>query len=214
MLIVGISTSHKIGLGLVGFAFVAFSLTSSFLLPKLRSQFPGKDGVAPFVAVCVLFFCAMISAVWFFGKEPKEAAARGAENPSAGVTTQAQATSSTAAPTTTAAGPTTTGPAATTAPAAPQADRAAGKQLFAANGCGSCHTFKPAGATGKVGPDLDNLAADAQKANHGSLAAYTSESIKDPGAYVVPGYPNGVMPPFASLGDAKIADLVAFLTKK
>ena len=39
-------------------------------------------------------------------------------------------------------------------------------------------------------------------------------TIKDPGAYVVPGYPNGVMPTFASLGEQKIADLVAFLTQK
>ena len=102
----------------------------------------------------------------------------------------------------------------TSAPAAPQGDPAAGKQLFAANGCAACHTFKPAGAAGKIGPDLDHVAADAQKANQGSLAAYTAESIKNPGAYVVPGYPNGVMPSFARLGDTKIADLVAFLTQK
>jgi mono/diheme cytochrome c family protein len=215
VLIAGLSTSHKIGLGLVGLAFVAFALVSSFLLPRLRSQFPGREGVAPFVAVCALFFCAMISAVWFFGKEPKEAEARGAEAPPQAATTQAQATSSAAPPsTTTPPASATTAPAPTTAPAAPQGDPAAGKQLFAANGCAACHTFKPAGATGKVGPDLDNLAADAQKANQGALDAYTAESIKDPGAYVVPGFPNGVMPSFASLGDAKIADLVAFLTQK
>jgi len=214
VLIAGISTGHKIGLGLVGLAFVAFALTSSFLLPRLRSQFPGKAGVGGFVAVCVLFFCAMISAVWFFGKEPKEAEAGGAEAPPAQTTTPAPvpATSSAAASTATAAPATTA--AATTAPAGPKGDPAAGKQLFAANGCASCHTFKPAGATGKVGPDLDNLAADAQKANQGPVDAYAAESIKDPGAYVVPGFPNGVMPSFASLGDKKITDLVAFLTQK
>ena len=91
---------------------------------------------------------------------------------------------------------------------------AAGKVLYAANGCGSCHTFKPAASTGKVGPDLDKLAADAQKANRGSLAQYTRESIEDPGAYVVPSYPNGVMPSFkGKLTDSQINDLVAFLTK-
>ena len=37
---------------------------------------------------------------------------------------------------------------------APQAE------LFADN-CGSCHTFGPAGATGKVGPPLDNTPLDA-----------------------------------------------------
>jgi cytochrome c6 len=30
-----------------------------------------------------------------------------------------------------------------------------GKSLFAANGCGSCHTLKDAGSTGTVGPNLD-----------------------------------------------------------
>ncbi len=93
-------------------------------------------------------------------------------------------------------------------------DPAAGKTLYESNGCAGCHTFKPAGSTGKVGPDLDNLAADAQKANQGSLEQYTTESIKNPGAYVVPGFQNGVMPAFTSLSDKQLADLVAFLTQK
>jgi len=208
VLLAGLPTSHKIGLGLVALAFVAFALGSSFLLPRFRRDFPGRTGVGGFVALCALFFCSMMAAVWFFAKEPKEATAKG-ETPAASTTTAS-------APTTTAAAPTTTEAKTTTAaapPPAPKGDPAAGKQLFAANGCGSCHTFKPAGSTGKVGPDLDELAADAQKANRGPLDQYVSESIKDPGAYVVTGYPNGVMPSFASLGDAKIQDLVAFLTR-
>src|SRR5205823_860443 len=75
------------------------------------------------------------------------------------------------------------------APQAPSGS-AAGKALFMSNGCGGCHTYKPAGTNGKVGPDLDKLAVDAKKANKGSLADYTRTSIEDPGAYVVPGYPN------------------------
>ncbi len=91
---------------------------------------------------------------------------------------------------------------------------AKGKPLFLSTGCGGCHTYKPAGASGKVGPDLDNLAADAKKANQGPLPAYVSTSIKNPGAYVVPGFPNGVMPSYGGqLQDQQVADLVAFLTK-
>ena len=93
-------------------------------------------------------------------------------------------------------------------------DPAAGKTLFASNGCSGCHTYKPAAATGKVGPDLDNLAADAQKANQGPLDQYTATSIKSPDSYVVPGYNAGVMPSFSSLSDQQVADLVAFLTQK
>jgi cytochrome c oxidase subunit 2 len=93
-------------------------------------------------------------------------------------------------------------------------DAAAGKALFASQGCGGCHTYKPAGTTGKVGPDLDNLAADAQKANQGSVEEYTAASIKNPSAYTVPGFPAGVMPSYSSLQDKQVADLVAFLTQK
>jgi mono/diheme cytochrome c family protein len=92
---------------------------------------------------------------------------------------------------------------------------AAGKSFFTANGCGGCHTYKPAGSSGKVGPDLDNLAADAKKANHGSVEEYVKESIENPSAYVVPGFPNGVMPVYGGkLTDSQIGDLVSFLTQK
>jgi mono/diheme cytochrome c family protein len=102
-----------------------------------------------------------------------------------------------------------------TAPTVAKGAPARGKALFASSGCGGCHTFKPAATNGKVGPDLDKLAADALKAKQGSLEQYTFNSIKNPSAYVVPGYPNGVMPNYGTqLTDQQIADLVAFLTKK
>ena len=96
--------------------------------------------------------------------------------------------------------------------AAPTGNAATGKTLYASNGCGACHTYKAAGSTGKIGPDLDKLPQFAQQANRGSLAAFVSESITDPNAYVQPGYPQGVMPSFNSLSAQQVADLVAFLT--
>jgi mono/diheme cytochrome c family protein len=104
-------------------------------------------------------------------------------------------------------------PTTTTSTSTAKGDAAAGKKLFASNGCGGCHTFKPAGASGQVGPDLGKLAADAQKAKHGSVEQYATESIKDPGAYVAPGFSNG-MPSFSQLSDQDVANLVAFLTQK
>jgi len=98
----------------------------------------------------------------------------------------------------------------TTAQAAAKGDATAGGKLFASSGCGGCHTFKAAGTNGTTGPDLDKLAANAKKANHGSLQDFAAQSIKDPGAYVEPGYSN-VMPNFG-LSDKQIADLVAYLT--
>ena len=64
----------------------------------------------------------------------------------------------------------------------------AGLAVFQQNGCGSCHTFKPANATGTIGPDLDKLAQYAKQANRGSLAQFTKESIVSPSAYIQPGY--------------------------
>jgi cytochrome c oxidase subunit 2 len=85
----------------------------------------------------------------------------------------------------------------------------AGKTLFTSNGCNSCHTFKPAGATAKVGPDLDKLPDLARQANK-PLDEFVRESIVDPSAYVQPGYPN-VMPPF-KLSEKDLDALVTFLT--
>jgi mono/diheme cytochrome c family protein len=99
-------------------------------------------------------------------------------------------------------------------PPAGAGNPAQGKALFAAQGCAACHTYTPAGASAKIGPDLDHVAADAQKANQGTVEQYVHTSIVDPNAYVVPGFPKGVMPSFASLSDAQVADLVAFLTQK
>ncbi|HZQ64586.1 MAG TPA: c-type cytochrome [Gaiellaceae bacterium] len=184
-----LATSHKVGIAVVAGVFIVFALTSSFLLPALRPQFPGRDGVRWFVAVTALITAGMLATIIALAAEPKES--REAE----------------AAPGTTSSQPASPAP----GPAAPKGDPAAGKQLFSAQGCNSCHTFKPAGATGKVGPDLDKLASDAQKANQGSVEQYAAESIEDPNAYVVPGFPKGVMPAF-KLSKQQVGDLVAFLT--
>jgi mono/diheme cytochrome c family protein len=104
--------------------------------------------------------------------------------------------------------PTTTTTSANTAPG----NAKNGAVLFHSQGCDGCHTFKPAGSTATVGPNLDNLAKYAQTANRGSLAEFVRESIADPGAYLEPGYQN-IMPNFGqTLKPQQIADLVAYLT--
>jgi cytochrome c551/c552 len=98
------------------------------------------------------------------------------------------------------------------------ANPAAGKAVFLSVGCAACHVFRPAGpaAAGKVGPDLDNLAAYAQKAHQASLTQFISSAITSPpAAYVPPGFPTNVMPKTygTSLTPSQLADLVAFLAK-
>jgi mono/diheme cytochrome c family protein len=75
-------------------------------------------------------------------------------------------------------------------------DPTAGKQVFETAGCKSCHTLKDAGATGTVGPNLDQ--------------------VKPPLSRVVPQVLNGgtTMPPFkGTLSTKQIADVSAYVVK-
>jgi cytochrome c551/c552 len=84
-----------------------------------------------------------------------------------------------------------------------------GKAVFAANGCGSCHTFKPAAASAKIGPDLDKLAQYAKQAKQ-PLDAFVRTSIVDQKKYVQPGF-QPIMPSFASLPASQLDQLVSYL---
>lgn len=87
-----------------------------------------------------------------------------------------------------------------------------GLAVFQQNGCGGCHTLKAAGATGKVGPDLDKLAQYAAQAKRGPLAAFIKESIVNPSVYIQPGFPNAMPATFASQIPAnKLNQLVQYL---
>jgi cytochrome c oxidase subunit 2 len=85
-----------------------------------------------------------------------------------------------------------------------------GAALFSEEGCGGCHTFEPAKSNGTTGPDLDELAAAARKANK-PLDDFVRESIQNPNAYVAPGYQPNVMPQFQLSGD-QVDALVQYLT--
>jgi mono/diheme cytochrome c family protein len=90
---------------------------------------------------------------------------------------------------------------------------AAGKKVYASNGCGGCHTFKPAGSTGTIGPALTKprLAADAKRAKQ-PVTTFIRTSIVKPKAFVAGGY-KPVMPSFARLSKKQLDDLVAFIAQ-
>jgi len=75
-------------------------------------------------------------------------------------------------------------------------DPVAGKKIFETAGCKSCHTLADAGATGTVGPNLDEVKPDYRTAT----------------ARVTLG--KGVMPSFKSqLTAQQIADVAAYVVK-
>ncbi|MBI3763849.1 MAG: cytochrome c oxidase subunit II [Chloroflexi bacterium] len=62
-------------------------------------------------------------------------------------------------------------------------------------GCAGCHTLAAAGATGKVGPDLDGIGTAAGTRVRGqSAAAYVKDSILNPDAFIAPKCPGGPCP--------------------
>lgn len=95
------------------------------------------------------------------------------------------------------------------------ATAAAGKAVFTGtSGCSSCHTLADAGSTGAIGPNLGTrLIPDAKKRGL-PLAAFISESITKPNAYVAPGFGANIMPGSFSqtLTPAQIKALVTYLS--
>ena len=91
------------------------------------------------------------------------------------------------------------------------ATSARGRLLFATKGCVGCHTHASLpNARMQVGPDLTRLADRAATRVPGLDArAYVRQSIREPGAYRVPGY--GAVMPDLGLSDTDIDSLVAFL---
>lgn len=116
--------------------------------------------------------------------------------------------------------PTATTAEPTTAPDPTEAvDLSEGIALYQTNGCVGCHTLDAAGATGTVGPTHNGVGttaaeriADPDYTGSATTAEeYLRESIETPTAYTVPGFPEGVMPSFASLSEEEKDALVALL---
>jgi mono/diheme cytochrome c family protein len=176
-----LSTENSIWLAGVASVFIAFSLISSFALPARNPNFPGAWRNA-YVGVCVLLFAAMMATVLIFGVEEEHAGAEAVEHAGETQPTETQ--------------PAETGTETTPAAGGLTGDAAAGKVVFTSSGCGACHVLSAAGATGAVGPNLDEAKPSAELAHD----------------RVVNG--KGAMPPFGSqLSEKQIEDVVAFVVE-
>jgi mono/diheme cytochrome c family protein len=188
-------------LGIAAAVLVGFALVVSLVLPRRSAGFPGRH-LGAFLLVAALLVVGMLTSVEVLGESHHFAAAgesEGAET-GQGPTTSAPTgtTPSQTAPTETSGG-------------GPSGDPAAGKQVFTATAqppCATCHTLSEAGATGQVGPNLDDVLA-------GKSPDFIHESIVDPDAMIASGFTAGVMPKVYGdqLNDQQLADLVAFLVQ-
>jgi mono/diheme cytochrome c family protein len=94
-------------------------------------------------------------------------------------------------------------------------DPAAGETVYnevASPACNTCHSLEP-GVT-LVGPSLSNIGAEAGDMVAGQSAEeYLRESVVEPNAYVVEGFPANVMPTNygSQLTEQQLNDLVAYM---
>lgn len=194
-MLVALTTDQKLGLAGTAVVFIAFALVSALWIPRYRPDFPGPKGLGLFIVLTAILTIAMLGAVEVWAVEDEEHAAE----------TTAE-TTETGTTETTETGETETAPGTTTQEEQPAGDPAVGESAFASSGCGSCHTFAAAEASGTVGPNLDESLA-------GKDAEYVRRSILEPDAEVAEGYQAGVMPSFeGQLSEEQVDGLVAFLT--
>lgn len=174
-MLLGITNGGKLGLGVAAGLLIVFAILSAFYFPRRNPDFPGNR-LGVFIAIAVLLFAVTMAGVVIFAAEEEEEG-------HAAVATETEAAETGESTGTT-----------TAAPSEPKGDAAAGEAVFASAGCGGCHTLKAAGATGAVGPNLDQAKPDT--------------------ALVVMRVTNGsgVMPPFGDqLDEQQIQDVAAYV---
>ena len=194
-------TGYEIGLLVVACVFIAFALVAALVVPRARPDFPARR-LGVFVAVCIGLFLAQMTAVLVLAEigeadEPVHGEAAPTETTGTETTgTETTETETTETETETTETESTETETETTETAEGGAgDPVAGKQVFETAGCVSCHTLSDAGATGTVGPNLDQA--------------------QPPAELVVDRVTNGqgVMPPFKdSLSEQQIQDVAAYVS--
>lgn len=167
-MLLGITNQGKLGLGLAAGLLILFAILSAFYFPRRNPDFPG-DRLGLFVAIAAVLFAVTMVGVVVFAVEEEEAAHATETGEAPGTTTEAGGE---------AAG-----------------DTAAGEAVFTSAGCGGCHTLKAAGASGAVGPNLDDskpdaaLVVDRVTNGSGAMPAFggqlVEQQIQDVAAYVV-----------------------------
>lgn len=173
MLVAAMTTLGKTVLLIVAITFIVWAIVTAIVVPKRNPGFPRRLD-AYIVVSSVLFLAQMTAIVWTAETQELEEA-HAAETPSQGEGGET---------------PTTPEPPAESG----GGDATAGKTVFESAGCASCHTLADAGATGTVGPNLDeampsvSLAVDRVTNGMGAMPSFSDQlseqQIQDVAAYV------------------------------
>lgn len=169
MLVAAITTLGKTVLLVVAITFIVWSLVTALSIPKRYPNFPRRLDL--FLVLSALLFVAQMSAVvWVTGTQEVEHEAAAEGHGAGGSEAEGDAEGEGAV------------------------DLEAGKEIFASAGCGACHTLADAGATGAVGPNLDELQPSAAiveailPEGRGAMPAFgdklSAEEISSVAAYV------------------------------
>ena len=176
MLVAALTSLGKTVALIVAITFIGWAIVTAIFVPKRSPGFPRRLD-AYIVVSALLFLAQMTTVVWAAQTQEVESDQAAEVTPPGGGG---------------GGGETTTAP---TTPTAPSGDATAGKQVFATAGCTSCHTLADAGASGKVGPNLDEA--------------------KPPASLVVDRvtHGKGVMPSFSGkLSEQQIQDVAAYVS--
>jgi cytochrome c553 len=211
--LIAVTTTGKIALAVAAGLFIVFAIASSFYFPRRNPDYPGRR-LGAFVALTVLLFVLLLGAMVAFAGESEEEHAAGETATHAATETGETGTGETetgetetgeteTGETETETGETETGETETgetetgetEGDGGSEGDAAAGEAIFAQNGCGSCHTLEAAGASGTIGPNLDeaqpdfDLAVDRVTNGSGAMPSFgdslDEQQINDVAAYVV-----------------------------
>ena len=175
-MLLAITSNGKIGLGVLAGLLIVFAILSAFYFPRRNPDFPGNR-LWLFILVSVVLFAGTMVGVVVFAAEEGEPHSEEATQPQGGEEPPASTEQ------------------ATTGTSEAAGDPAAGKAVFASAGCVSCHTLKAAGASGTVGPNLDEakpdveLVVDRVTNGKGVMPSFKGQldekQIQDVAAYVV-----------------------------
>ena len=140
-MVLGITDGGKLGLATAAGLLILFAILSSFYFPRRNPNFPGNR-LGLFIGVTVLLFAVTMAGVWVFAAEEEEHGAEATETHGDGDRRDGAWDDDRGG-------------------RRGEGDAAAGEAVFVSAGCGGCHTMEAAGASGAVGPNLDDSKPDA-----------------------------------------------------